>query len=75
MEVDQTRAVSGTGKGSRKGRARARMARAKARARKVTRTKIRSPCPNLSNSRNTAGTARSGDTSVPTAGNASPTAS
>ena len=79
MEVDQTRAVSGfssgkDGEGSRKERARARMARAEARARKVTRARIRSRHPNLSSSKDTAGTARSGDISVPTAGNASPTA-
>ena len=54
-----------TGKGSRRERARARVARAR----------IRSRYPNLSNSKDTAGIARSGDTSVPTAGNASPTAS
>ena len=75
MDVDQTRAVSGSlsgkdGKGSRRERARARMARAKARARKVTRASIRSRYPNLINSKDTAGAARSGDTSVPTAGNA-----
>ena len=46
------------------------MARAKARARKVTRASIRSRYPNLINSKDTAGAARSGDTSVPTAGNA-----
>ena len=37
------------------------MARAKARARKVTRPRIRSRYPNLSNSKDTAGTARIGD--------------
>ena len=46
------------------------MARAKSRARKVTRASIRSRYPNLINSKDTAGAARSGDTSVPTAGNA-----
>ena len=73
-DVDQTRAVSRlakTARGNQKERARARMARAKARARKVTRARI----PNLSNSKDTACTARSGDTSVTTAGNASPKAS
>ena len=65
-DVDQTRAVSRlakTERGNQKERARARMARAKVRARKVTKSK------------DTAGTARSGDTSVTTARNASPTAS
>ena len=51
------------------------MARAKARARKVTRQRIRSQHPNLSNSKDTAGIARSGDTNVPTARNASLTVS
>ena len=80
-DVDQTRAVSefssGTdGKGkNRRERARARMAKAKARARKVTRARIRSRYPNLSNSKDTAGIATNGDTSALTAGNASPTPS
>ena len=77
MDVDRTRAVSGfssgkDGKGN--PRERARMARAKARPRKVTRAKIRIRYPNLSNSKDTAGIATNGDTSVP-AGNASPTPS
>ena len=46
-----------TGKGSRSERARARMARAKARARIVTRARIRSRYPNLSNPKDTAGIA------------------
>ena len=80
MDVDQTRAVSGfssgkDGKGKSKGKARARMARAKARARKVTRARIRSRYRNLSNSKDTVGIATNGDTSVPTAGNASSTPS
>ena len=64
-----------TGKGNRRERARARMARAKARARKVTRARIRSRQPNLSNSKYTTGIATNEDTSVLTAGNASPTPS
>ena len=64
-----------TGKGHRRERARARMARAKERARKMTRAKIRSRYPNLSNSKDTARIATNGDRSMPTAGNASPTPS
>ena len=64
-----------TGKGNRRDRARARMARAMVRARKVTRARIRSRYPNLSNSKDTAGIATNGDTSALTAGNASPTPS
>ena len=44
-----------TRKGNRRERARTRMARAKARAKKVTRVRIRSRYPNLSNSKDTAG--------------------
>ena len=53
-----------TGKGNRRERARAKMARAKARARKVTRAKIRSRYPNLSNSKDTADIVTNGDTSA-----------
>ena len=73
MEVDQTRAVpgfhSGTGsdgKGKAKGKGKSKRAR-KARSRD-SRTRTAS-------SRDTADTAKSGDTNVPTAGSASPTAS
>ena len=81
MDVDQTRAVSGfssgkDGKGKSKGKGqRARMAKAKAKARMVTRARIRSRYPNLSNSKDTEGFATHGDISVPTAGNATPTPS
>ena len=64
-----------TGKGNRRERARTRMARTKAKAREVTRARIRSRCPNVINSKDTVGIATKGDTSVPTAENASPTPS
>ena len=48
-----------------KERARARMVRAKAKARKARRARTRNRWSILSSSKDTAGTARSGDTSVP----------
>ena len=52
MDVDWTRAVSGFS------------SRAKVRARQVTRVRIRRRCPNLSNSKGTAGIATNRDTSA-----------
>ena len=77
MKVDQTRALSSfssgkDGKGNSKERARARMVRARAKERKVKRARIRNQLPRLSSSKDTVDTARNGDTSVPTAENASP---
>ena len=54
------------------GRARARIVRARAKERKARGVRIRNHRSRLSSSKDTVDTARSGDTSVPTAENASP---
>ena len=69
-DVDQTRTMSGfssgkDGKGKSKGNCKSKDGKGKGKGKKGD---------NLSNSKDTAGTARSGDTRVTTAGNASPTA-
>ena len=79
MDVDQTRAVSGfssgkDGKGKSKEEGKSKDGKGKSKGKKVGKS-IRSRHPNLSNSKDTEGIATTGDISVPTAGNASPTPS
>ena len=61
-----------TGRANPKERARPRMVRARAKERKAKRARIRNNKPRLNSSKDTVDTARNGDTSVPTAENASP---
>ena len=69
-EQCQVSRLASTGRENPKGRARARMVKAKAKERKAKRA--RNHKPRLNNSKDTVDTARNGDTSVPTAENASP---
>ena len=83
MEVDQTRAVSGfssgngfDGKGKAKGKGKSKDGKGKGKGKKGEKSKDQKPMVKAEQFRkDTAGTAKSGDTSVPTAESASPTGS